>query len=209
MPEGPEIRRAADQIAAALVGEPTRRVSFSQPALRRQGARFKGYRVRDVETRGKAMLTHFEHGLTIYSHNQLYGVWKIVGAGERPDTKRSLRLAIETASHSALLYSASDISVWATEDLHRHPFLARLGPDILNPNLGWRDVASRLAEPAFAGRKLGDILLDQGFVAGLGNYLRSEILFAAGLSPHRRPGDLGRAERGRLARSVLGLGLRS
>ncbi len=209
MPEGPEIRRAADQIAAVLVDEPARRVSFSQPPLRHQGARFSGYRVREVETRGKAMLTHFEHGLTIYSHNQLYGVWKVVRAGERPDTRRSLRLVIETADHSALLYSASDISVWATEDLHRHPFLARLGPDILNPDLVWRDIAARLAEPAFAGRKLGDIMLDQGFVAGLGNYLRSEILFAACLSPERRPGELSRAQRGELARSILRLGLRS
>ncbi len=209
MPEGPEIRRAADEIAAVLEGQPVVKVSFSQPRLRHQGPRFTGQVVTRIETRGKAMLTHFNHGLTIYSHNQLYGVWKIADSGARPDTTRSLRLAIHTQRGSALLYSASDIGVWKTDDLDRHPFLSRLGPDILDPGLTWRTIADRIMEPAFARRKLGDTLLDQGFVAGLGNYLRSEILFAAQLPPHCQPQELGRGAIGRLARETLRLAKRS
>jgi len=209
LPEGPEIRRAADQIAKVLVAVPVQRVSFSQPRLRHFGARFRSKIVTDVETRGKAMLTHFDNGLTIYSHNQLYGVWRVVRAGAIPATGRSLRLAIHTVDYSALLYSASDISVWPTEDIGRHPFLARLGPDILSKDLHWKTIASRLTAREFAGRKLGSILLDQGFIAGLGNYLRSEILFAAGLHPDLRPMDLSQKQVGDLARQTLQLSLRS
>ncbi|HBO12226.1 MAG TPA: endonuclease VIII, partial [Halieaceae bacterium] len=96
------------------------------------------------ETRGKALLTHFEHGWSLYSHNQLYGVWRVQRRGRLPKTNRSLRVALHTASHSALLYSASDISVWRTEELAAHPFLARIGPDILSPALSWRVIAARL-----------------------------------------------------------------
>ena len=205
MPEGPEIRRAADRIARVLEGQEVESISFGLPRLRRFGARLRGARVREVETRGKAMLTHFDNGLSIYSHNQLYGVWKVTKRGELPDSKRSLRLALHTATHSALLYSASDISVWPTEELSLHPFLARIGPDILNTALDWRQVAQRLQMGAFRGRRLSAIYLDQGFLAGIGNYLRTEILFEAAIHPDWRPTDLNRGETGRLARSTLAI----
>lgn len=209
MPEGPEIRRAADGIAQVLEGKVVERVSFTQPQLRRQGSRFAQQRVLNIETRGKAMLTHFDHGWTVYSHNQLYGVWKVAKRGQLPKTTRSLRLRISTATHEALLYSASDISVWRTDELGEHPFLKRLGPDILSNTLDWRTIAGLLQEPRFAGRQLGALYLDQGFIAGLGNYLRSEILFDAGLHPSNKPSALSRGQLGRLARSTLALSRRS
>ena len=209
MPEGPEIRRAADRIARVLEGREVESISFGLPRLRRYGARLRGASVREVETRGKAMLTHFDNGLSIYSHNQLYGVWKVSRRGKLPKTGRSLRLALHTATHSALLYSASDISVWPTEELPQHPFLARIGPDILDPSLDWRAIADRLLQDKFARRRLSAIYLDQAFLAGIGNYLRTEILFDAGIHPDWRPADLTRGERGRLARSTLGISRRS
>ena len=78
MPEGPEIRRAADALAEVLVGHRIEAVKFGLPRLRREAGRLRDHKVTAIETRGKALLTHFEHGLSIYSHNQLYGVWKIV-----------------------------------------------------------------------------------------------------------------------------------
>src|SRR6056297_2239722 len=144
MPEGPEIRRAADGLATVLEGQTIHTLRFGQPRLRHHAKALRGHRVSAVETRGKALLTHFEHGLTIYSHNQLYGVWRVQRRGRLPKTNRSLRLALHTATHSALLYSASDISVWPREELENHPFLARIGPDILAPELDWRAVAERL-----------------------------------------------------------------
>ena len=73
MPEGPEIRRAADKVAAVLVGKTVDKVSFGLPELRQFERRLSGRVVTAIDTRGKAMLTRFENGLTIYSHNQLYG----------------------------------------------------------------------------------------------------------------------------------------
>lgn len=209
MPEGPEIRRAADRIAEVLIEREIEDVQFAFPALRRFSPLLRGQRVTDVETRGKALLTHFDSDYTIYSHNQLYGVWKIARRGKLPKTSRSLRLALHTASHSALLYSASDISVWRRDELGMHPFLARLGPDLLSGGLHWRDIAARLQQPEFSGRSLASLYLDQHFLAGNGNYLRSEVLFCAGLHPLRRPRDLGRGQLGALARETLAVVQRS
>lgn len=197
MPEGPEIRRAADEIARVLADKVITTVQFGLPALKREAARLRGHRVVEVETRGKALLTHFEHGWSIYSHNQLYGIWRICRGHDLPPSRRSLRLLLQTAEHSALLYSASDISVWRTEDLSRHPFLARIGPDIMNSELTWRDIASRLAAREFTNRSLASLYLDQAFLAGVGNYLRTEILFDAGLHPTAgHPGSAGESAAG-------------
>ena len=203
MPEGPEIRRAADRLAEAVVGQPLVAAWFHFPALKPHQATLPGHRIGAIVPHGKALLIHFDHGLSLYSHNQLYGVWRIAGAGERPEEGRSLRVALETDQRAILLYSASDVAMWRTDELHRHPFLSRLGPDVLDPALTAAAVEARLRDPRFAGRSLVALLLEQGFLAGMGNYLRSEALFAAGIAPARRPADLAAAERKRLARALL------
>ena len=207
MPEGPEIRRAADVISEVLAGRAIDTVRFGIPRLRRYAKLLRGHRVLKLETRGKALLTHFDHGYSIYSHNQLYGVWRVFNGHRLPKSSRSLRLLLQTERHSAVLYSASDISVWPTEELSQHPFLARIGPDIMDTSLTWRDVVERLRLPAFTNRELAALYLDQAFLAG--NYLRSEILHHARLNPRLRPSELGRAELGRLARSTLAVSRRS
>jgi len=209
MPEGPEIRRAADEIANVLEGKSLQLVRFGLPRLRRYAKTLRNNRVISVETRGKALLTHFDHGYSIYSHNQLYGIWKVIKGHKLPATNRSMRLLLQTESHSAVLYSASDISVWPTEELDAHPFLKKLGPDIMNTGLRWRDVAARFSDARFAGKSLATLYLDQAFLAGNGNYLRSEILHDARLHHSRRPIDLTRGEIGRIARSTLTLSRRS
>ncbi len=209
MPEGPEIRRAADKIEAVLKDRTAERVEFGLPQLAKFARPLKDSRVLSLETRGKALLTHFDAGYTIYSHNQLYGVWKVVKRDKLPETNRQLRLAIHTNQHSALLYSASDISVWQTQHIEEHPFLQRIGPDILNPHLSWREIVERLQSKAFAGRALNSVYLDQAFLAGLGNYLRSEILFIAGIHPARRARELSKGELGKLARATLDISQRS
>lgn len=203
MPEGPEIRRAADRLAAAVVDQPLSEVRFAFPWLQHHQDPLTASRVTAVEPRSKALLTHFECGLSIYSHNQLYGVWKILPAGREPRTGRSLRLAIRTEHRQALLFSASDIRVLDTEGVDRHPYLTRLGPDPLAPGIGAGRIRRQLENARFQRRRLADLLLDQGFVAGIGNYLRSEILFRAGLWPERRLGGLSDRERAFLATQIV------
>ena len=118
MPEGPEIRRAADRLAEAVVGRPLASAWFHFPALKRYQKALVGHVITGIVPHGKALLTHFDHGLSLYSHNQLYGVWKVAAAGERPDEgARSLRVALETDERAILLYSASDVAMWKTDEL--------------------------------------------------------------------------------------------
>ncbi|HEX7324781.1 MAG TPA: endonuclease VIII [Rhodanobacteraceae bacterium] len=205
MPEGPEIHRTADRLAAAVLNVPLTRVEFAFPELKPFERKLRAHAIQSITAHGKALLTAFDNGWTLYSHNQLYGVWKVVPAGTRPATHRSLRVALETAATAILLYSASDVEMWRSDQIASHPFLAKLGPDVLNPALDAATVAARLRSPAFCGRALGGLLLDQGFLAGLGNYLRAEILFAARLHPAQRPGDLKPAQLRMLARECLAI----
>jgi endonuclease-8 len=209
LPEGPEIAREADRIRDAIEGESAMAVRFFLPRLALRGRVFASCRIRSVQPRGKALLIAFDNGLTIYSHNQLYGKWLVRKAGTLPKSGRQLRLAIETRDHWALLYSASEIEVLDEAGLAMHPYLAKLGPDVLDPELGTSDIAERLEDRRFTRRGLGALLLDQTFVAGLGNYLRSEICFEARVHPDQRPVDLDPKERRRLARGILTMGRRA
>ena len=94
MPEGPEIRRAADSLEVAIKNKPLTDVWFAFPELKTYASALIGQHVTQVETRGKALLTHFSGGLTLYSHNQLYGVWRVVKTGDTPETRRVLRVKL-------------------------------------------------------------------------------------------------------------------
>lgn len=209
MPEGPEIRRAADKIAKVLVEKPLESVFFAFAELQGHSEELANSYIIALETRGKALLTHFANGLTVYSHNQLYGRWNVVKKGELPVTGRSLRMAFHTENHSALLYSASDISVWETSRLLEHPFLAKIGPDILSMQLDWKQVKSILASAKFRNRAVAAFYLDQSFLAGIGNYLRSEILFFAGINPWAKPRQLSTKQITALAKCTLEVSRRS
>ena len=205
MPEGPEIRRARDQLAAAIEGKIALKLRFYLPVLREWNRRFDGVRIMQVQSRGKAMLTHLSNGYSIYSHNQLYGRWMVVDAGVLPPSTRQLRVAIHTEDKWALLYSASDIQVLTPSQLESHPFLSKLGLDVLDNQTSAEQIRLRLLSRPFVRRQLGGFLTDQSFVAGLGNYLRCEILFASGLHPRQRPCDLNGMQLRLLAENILGL----
>ena len=209
MPEGPEIKRAADAIAQVLEEQRIESAELNHAALKGSQRHIIGQTVEAVECRGKALLTHFSSGKTLYSHNQLYGVWRIVPRGKTPATNRVLRIALHTGSHSALLYSATDISLWNTEEVDQHPFLQRLGPDLLAADTSQDTVLQRLQHSDFNNRQLAALYLDQGFIAGNGNYLRSEILFFAGVNPLSKPRNLTQEKREKLAKNTIDIGQRS
>ncbi|HHJ17689.1 MAG TPA: endonuclease VIII [Gammaproteobacteria bacterium] len=201
MPEGPEIRRAADALASVLSGRKVKSARFFLNTLQRFNKELSGSRVLDVTSRSKAILTRFDNGLTLYSHNQLYGRWVILPAGEYPGSTRTLRLAIHTRDCMALLYSASDIEVIRTADLDQHPYLRKLGIELLAPGTGPDDVIARFDDSRFHRRNLMSLLQDQSFISGMGNYLCCEVLHVSGIHPRRRLAELGRAQRHRLAKN--------
>ncbi|PYZ92177.1 endonuclease VIII [Salipaludibacillus keqinensis] len=189
MPEGPEIRKAADQVEKAIKDQPVLDISFAFESLQGYEDQLRGAKVERVDTKGKAMLIRFDHGWTIYSHNQLYGKWMIRNAYNYPNTNRQLRLAIHNEKKSALLYSASDIDVLLDEEVPNHLFISKIGPDILSENIQADDLIHRFSSKPFHKRKWTSLLLDQSFVAGIGNYLRSEIMYVAQIPPTARPVD--------------------
>ncbi|MBK5142788.1 endonuclease VIII [Budviciaceae bacterium BWR-B9] len=205
MPEGPEIRRAADKLVDAVEGKALTSAWFAFPELKVFERQLIGQTVTSIETRGKALLTHFSSGLCMYSHNQLYGIWKVAEPGKRPETKRDLRVALETVDKAILLYSASDIELAPLEIILQHPFLQRIGPDVLDMTLTEADICTRLLDKAFRRRQLGGMLLDQAFLAGLGNYLRAEILWAAELLPHHKPESLTELQLDKLAHALISI----
>ena len=190
MPEGPEIRRAADRLEKAILGKPLTDVWFAFPQLATYASSLIGETVTAIETRGKALLTYFSNGLVLYSHNQLYGVWRVMPAGKEPETNRILRVRLSNAKKSILLYSASDIELLNQDTLAAHPFLQRVGPDVLDATLTDQQVKERLLSTRFRRRQFSGLLLDQSFLAGLGNYLRAEILWLAALKPQHKAQDL-------------------
>jgi len=205
MPEGPEIRRAADTLMEAMGGREITLAWFAFPQLKPFESQLTGQCIEKIETRGKALLTWFSNGLVLYSHNQLYGIWRVVKAGETPVTKRDLRVRLENEQHAILLYSASDIHILDADALAAHPFLLRIGPDVLDPALTVDDVRTRLLLPRFSGRQLGSLLLDQSFIAGLGNYLRVEILWQAGLTAQKKGRELNPEQQSRLCEAIVAI----
>lgn len=209
MPEGPESYRDAQRIQRAIGGRRMTEVWFAFDALAAWQERLRGRKLRRARTLGKAILLEFADGTTIYTHNQLYGRWMFSDPDRRPDTGRQLRLALSSTDRSALLYSASDIEVLESREVDDHPFIRRAGLDILSSGADAGEVAAWIGRSRFRRRALGRLLLDQSFLAGVGNYLRSEILFRARLRHTQRIADLDEASVEHLADAAAELMWRS
>ncbi len=209
MPEGPEIRRLADALEKQVAGRIIDSIYFGLKPLKKWERRLTGARINKIETHGKAMVTRLDNGLNIYSHNQLYGRWHFCKTDNYPDSKRQLRLAINCQGNSALLYSASNIDVLNDKALLMHPFLSKLGPDVLDNATTAECIVERLQLGKYKNRQLGGVLTDQSFIAGLGNYLRCEILFYSGLHASIRSSQLDGVRLRSLAKTILRLSRQS
>ncbi|NOQ88417.1 MAG: endonuclease VIII, partial [Gammaproteobacteria bacterium] len=208
-PEGPEIKRLADALEKQVGGSVIDVIYFGLDSLKQWQPRLAGARIKKIESHGKAIVTRLDNGLNIYSHNQLYGRWVFCNTDDYPNSKRQLRIAIGCQGKSALLYSASDIAVMDDDALLQHSFLRKLGPDVLSHSTTAEKIVERLLSAKYKNRQLGGILTDQSFVAGLGNYLRCEILFYTGLHPKIRSTDLDDKKLYLLARAILDLSQQS
>lgn len=209
MPEGPEIWREADRLTEALAGREIVDIKFAFDQLKKYEQILVNETVNRVEPRGKAILTRFKNDLNIYSHNQLYGKWEVTESGEQPDTNRTLRLSLSNKDYSALLYSASEIEVLRDEELEEHDYLKKLGPDVLHPNTDHETVLNRYQDETFQNRKVATLLLDQSFISGLGNYLRAEIMFVAGVYPDLKLRECSAEQKEKMAEASIELARRS
>ncbi|MGC1166339.1 MAG: DNA-formamidopyrimidine glycosylase family protein [Solirubrobacterales bacterium] len=188
MAEGDTILRAARRIDAAFTGC-TVTASAPNPRGRAAGIeRLDGRRLEAVESHGKNLLLRFGD-LALHSHMGMNGCWHVYPRGgpwRRP--RRSAWAVLAGERQEAVQFGGPTLRLIPTRRLSRDPQLARLGPDVLAPDFDPAPgIAAMRADPA---RGLGDALLDQSLVAGIGNIFKSEACFAARLDPWRPIGDL-------------------
>ena len=185
MPEGDTIFRTAEVLRATLAG---RRITNARaqagPGLRRVPdlSRLIGASVASVEARGKHLLIGFDNGLTLRSHLRMTGSWHRYRPGEpwrRPP--RSASAILETPESVAVAFDTPVVELLTDADLRRSPALTDLGPDLLSRSFEADEALRRLRERD--GEALGNALLDQRAVAGIGNVYKSEVTFLEGLDP--------------------------
>ncbi|MFN8162586.1 MAG: DNA-formamidopyrimidine glycosylase family protein [Solirubrobacterales bacterium] len=192
MAEGDTILRLARRLEAALAGE-TIEATAPSPRGREAGIeRLDGMRLDAAETRGKHLLLHFDE-LVLHSHLGISGGWHLYRRGAPWRKPRASAWAVLAGEHEeAVQFGGPSLRVLTAARLRRDPQLAHLGPDLLAEGFDADAVASSMrSDPT---RDLGDALLDQGLVAGIGNIFKSEACFAARVDPWRRVGDLSDAE---------------
>ena len=140
MPEGPEIHRAAHRLRKALEGQVITHVECPYATIRGQEHRFLEQEVVQVKARSKAMLIYVGEDV-LYSHNQLYGRWTVQKKTSKDrKTNRSLRIKLETETHVACLWSATDIELLEPWEVENHPYIARLGPDVADEEIEFKPV---------------------------------------------------------------------
>jgi endonuclease-8 len=181
MPEGDSLHRAARRLQV-LVG---RRVSVETPHPRAAAAlaaeRLDGRRLDAVEAVGKNLLLTFEGGLVLRSHLRMSGRWQVRESG-RPVSGRPW-LVLRADGHEALLWNGPVL------ELSRRPRRRSVGPDILAERPDFAAMVTNLRREPVT-RELGDALLDQRLVAGIGNLWRAEALWHARLSPWLELGEV-------------------
>jgi endonuclease-8 len=193
MAEGDTILRAKERLSDALVGQAIG-VSAPNPRGRAAGIeRLDGRTLAGIDTHGKHLLFDFGD-LVLHSHLGMSGGWHVYGRGERWRRPRTSAWAVLSGEHSeAVEFGGPTLRLLPASRVAIDPQLARLGPDILAPELDLDDVVAkfRAADPS---RTLGDALLDQRLTAGIGNIFKSEACFAAKVDPWRQLADVSEAE---------------
>jgi endonuclease VIII len=182
MPEGDSIHRAARRLQA-LVGE-TVEVEAPHPRARVTGvaSRLDGRRLLGVEAVGKNLLLRFEDGLVLRSHLRMKGRWQVFPRNGSSRRHGMPWLVLRGENAEAVLWHGPVLEL---DDSG----VRRLGPDILAepPDIDAMTTRMREADQRLA---IGEALLDQRLVAGIGNLWRAEALWRARVSPWRRLGDL-------------------
>jgi endonuclease VIII len=188
MPEGDTLFRTAAVLREVLLGRQVT-AARGRPGGA-QLARLVGSRVDRVDSVGKHLLIGFDGGLSLHTHLGMNGSWHRYRAGER--WRRSPARAVcvlETATAVAVCFDAPVAELIETRALGLHPTLARLGPDLIEPEPDIETALARL-EGVPSTTTIAEGLLDQRAMAGLGNVYRSEVLWQALVSPFTPVGEL-------------------
>ncbi len=181
MPEGDTIFRAATSLRRWLVG---RQITGARSTVAKVAASaLVGDRVGSVEARAKHLLIHFDSGRVLHTHMRMTGSWHLYPAGERWRRPAwQARVVLEAGDRVAVCFNAPVVELLAAGMERAHPSLLGLGPDVLVAPVDLDEVRRRAAGLA-PRTEIGDLLLDQRVVSGIGNIYRCETLFLGRLHP--------------------------
>jgi endonuclease-8 len=212
MPEGDTIHYAANRIRAVVAGRVPDALATPHP---RFGAdhwpeKLAGRAIEGVDAHGKHLFLRFEGDRVIHSHLRMTGAWGVYREGER--WRRSPRrawLVLRAAGHEVVQFDGPVLELMTASRARFDQRIAGLGPDILGPELdAGSPAATSTGERRFLARlraedptrAIGDALLDQRTIAGIGNLWKSEGCFAAGIDPWRAVGAVSDEEALRIVR---------
>jgi formamidopyrimidine-DNA glycosylase len=201
MPEGPEVRKYADALDATLTGRAIvsveARTKDARKWLQDNEQRLRERRIERVVSHGKHLIGYIEGRFFFHSHLMMWGRWQTFGPTrsrrkpiELPEKERRERARIVVEGGAAILLSAPIFNVGEGDPYKQMEILATLGPDALPYRGGFKraEFLRRLLEHRY--ERIGAVLLNQRIVAGLGNYLRAEVLFNCKLNPWLTVGEL-------------------
>lgn len=183
MPEGDSVWHTARRLDV-LTGQVLTGSDFRVPSLAEVD--LAGRTVLETTTRGKHLLTRLEGGMTLHSHLRMEGRWDVQDAGaawHRP--AHEARVVLRTATTQAIGFAVLvDLVGTAAED----SLVGHLGPDLLGDDWDAAEAVRRIERmPHLA---IGEALLDQRNLAGIGNVYRAEICFISGVDPHTKVSDV-------------------
>lgn len=195
MPEGDTIFRSARALGRALVDKPITGFRSTYPLLTRfhDDTPLTGQTVEHVEARGKWLLMHFSGGGTLATHMLMSGSWHIYRPGEHWQKPRNTaRIVIENSEYHAIGFNVPVAEIHTPESLLRNRRIPQPAKDLLRAEFDVEGALTRML--AQQDEQLGDVLLHQKVLAGVGNVFKSEVCFVAGLNPFCRIASLTRAQ---------------
>lgn len=199
MPEGDTILRAARALGRSLEGKSLTAFSSPLPALAE--ADLAGRRVDAVEARGKNLLIRFDDGRALLTHMRMTGSWHLYRPGEPwKKPQRLARAMLATADAVAVCFNAPVVELLSARQILRSERLRRLGPDVLGPEFESSAAVKNLV--ALPRTPIGEALLLQSALAGIGNIYKSETLFACGADPFAPVASFSTAELERIVRKA-------
>jgi formamidopyrimidine-DNA glycosylase len=189
VPEGDTVHLAARRLRAALAGQVLRRTDFRVPRF--ATADLSSRSVEDVVSRGKHVLFRIGGGVTLHTHCRMDGSWHLYRPGESWGGPPSqVRVVLETDPWIAVGFRLAVTELIETE--RESEVVGHLGPDPLGQDWDAAEVLRRMrSDPE---RAIGDALVDQRVIAGLGNVYRCEVCFLRGVSPWRGVAEVAELE---------------
>jgi endonuclease-8 len=195
MPEGDTIFRSARTLHRALSGQTVIAFESAYAKLTStdDNTPLAGRTVERVEARGKWLLIFFSGDLILLTHMMMNGSWHIYRRGEHWQRgRRHMRIHITTQDMEAVAFDVPVAQFYTARTLERHSAIPKLGPDLLKQAFAEDEAAARLR--AHPDEEVGNALMNQKIMAGIGNVFKSEICFACGVNPFRRVSTLSEKE---------------